>query len=183
MRKVAGFKVAGLLFATALVLPIGLIASPAGAAAGTTCKTSTGKATFNPPLPKLGSTTLVKTVLTGTGTLSGCVGGGVTGGSVKTVSVKSSGSNCSTQLANKTISKATETITWNTKQTSTIAITLSPVKGKPSTNKAVSGTVTAGLFKGLHQTGLTVFTPATGSCTATTLSSVTYKNGIPAAFK
>ena len=175
-------KVAGTLFAVALALPIGLAASPAGAAAGTTCKTSAGEATFSPPLPKIGSTTLVKTVLTATGTLSGCVGGGVTGGQVRTVSAKSSGSNCSTQVANKTISKATETIVWNTKQTSTIAITLSPVKGKPSTNKAVSGTVTSGLFKGLHQTGLTVFTPATGSCTTTTLASVTYKNGKPAVF-
>ena len=144
------------------MLPLGLLASPAGAATGTTCKTSSGKATFNPPLPKLGSKTLVKTVLTATGTLTGCVGGGVTSGSVKTVSAKSPGSNCTTQLANKTASKATETITWNTKQTSTVSITLSPVKGKPAANKAVSGVVTAGLFKGLHQTGLTVYTPAVG---------------------
>ena len=71
-------KVAGLLFAAAIVLPVGLVASPSDAVGGTSCKTVAGAATFSPALPKLSNTKLVLATVTAKGAkVGGCVGGGV----------------------------------------------------------------------------------------------------------
>ena len=92
-------KAVGMLAATALLLPVGLLASPAGAATGVSCKTATGSATFSPALPKMGSATKVKSTITITGAkLGGCTGG-VTSGTLNAKLTFSTGSNCSMLLA------------------------------------------------------------------------------------
>ena len=158
-------RVAGFLVAAAMVVPLGLIASPAGAAGTTTCKTASGTATFSPALPKIGSKTKVKPTVTIKGAkVSGCTGGVKTG--TFNASLKFSvASNCDTLLAGApTGTKGTETITWNTKKTSTVALSLVGVKGHVTQTKA-SGPVSAGLFKGSKQSGSLNYTLPTGACT------------------
>ena len=70
--------------------------------------------------------------------------------------------------------KGTETIIWNTGKKSTIAVTLTGVNGQPTQAK-VSGTVTAGLFKGAKQSGTVMYVVPKGGCTAKALSNVTVK--------
>jgi len=171
-------KVAGVLVAAAMVLPIGLIASPAGAASGTTCKTTSGTATFSPALPKIGNTTLVNSTITvKNGKLGGC-NNGVTGGAV-TLSAKILNANCSSLISppkNAKPTTGTEKITWApaSKGTSTIPVTLGTVKGHP-TQTTLSGTVSAGTFKGTKVSGTVVYTIPSGACQKTALSTVTFK--------
>ena len=171
-------KVAGLLLAAAMVLPIGVIASPAGAAGGTVCGTSAGSATFTPPLPILTSKTKVFGNLVAIGTLGKCVGGGVTSAHTKFTSTKSTtGSNCTTLVTYNPTAKptmGTEVITWNTGKTSTVALQLHQVKGH-ATETSVTGTITAGLFMGSKQTGTLSYTAQTNGCTKVPLKTVTYK--------
>jgi hypothetical protein len=142
-------KVAEVLVVAAMVLPIGLIASPAGAATGTTCKTTSGTATFSPALPKVGNTTLVNSTITvKNGKLGGC-NNGVTSGTIG-LSAKISNANCSSLISPPKTAKpttGTEKITWvpASKGTSTIPVTLGTVKGKP-TETTLSGTVSSGAF-------------------------------------
>src|SRR4051794_3791744 len=98
MRKFAGVLVAG-----ALLVPATLLAAPGGAAAAKpTCTKLTGVATFKPALPKLASTKKVKPTITITGAkLSGCTGGGVTGGIVKSTLKFGNASNCKDLLGGK----------------------------------------------------------------------------------
>ena len=176
-------KVAVLLAAAAMVLPIGLISSPAGAAGATTCKTATGTATFSPALPKIGVKTKVKPTLTIKGAkVSGCTGG-VKSGTFNAALKFSVANNCSTLLAGATTgTKGTETISWNTKKTSTVALALVGVKGHVTQTKA-SGPVSAGLFKGSKQSGTLNYTLPSGACTNTGLSKVTFKNITPIVLK
>ncbi len=177
-------KVAGILFAAAMVLPIGLVASPAGAGGGTVCKTAGGTATFSPALPILTSKATVKDKLTAIGTLGQCSGGGVTTAHTLFVTpVGKTGSNCTTLITynpKAAPTTGTETITWNTGKTSTVALELHQVKGH-STETSVTGTVTAGLFKGLGQTGTLIYTAEKNGCTKIPLASVTYKQVTTAA--
>jgi len=164
--------------AAAMVLPIGFVASPAGAAAGTTCKTTSGTATFSPALPKLGNKTLVNsTISVKNGKLGSC-NNGVTGATVS-LTAKISNANCATLASPPKVTKpttGTEKIVWapKAKGTSTIPLTLGTVKGKP-TEATLSGTVSAGLFKGTKISGTVVYTIPKGACTATALSTVTFK--------
>ena len=172
-----------LLLAATTMLPIGLIASPAGAAVKTSCKSATGSATFTPALPKIGSTAKVKPTIKIVGAkLAGCTGGGVTGGTLSSVVKFATAANCSSLLAGSpTGTKGTETITWSNKKTSTITLTLTAVKGKPTQTKA-TGVVTAGLFKGAKQAGTLNYTPVGGGCTSANLSKVTFKQVTPVTF-
>ena len=169
-------KFVGIFFVIAIAAPLGVIAAaPAGAAAaGTTCKSFGGTASFNPTLPKLGSGTKVKSVLSGTGTIGSC-SGTVSGGSVKFVSAKSASENCTTLGTAPTASiKATEVITWNTGKTSTIAIKLSEIPGNPVTTQALTGSVTAGEFKGLHERGKLMYS-VLGGCISSGLSKISFQ--------
>ena len=162
-------KLSGVLFAVAMVLPLGIVgAAPAGAAGGTVCASASGSATFNPPLPILTSKATVKGNLVAIGTLGKCVGGGVTSAHTKFTSTKSTtGSNCTTLITFNPKAKptmGTEVITWNNGKTSTVALQLHQVKGKP-TQTTVTGTITAGLFKGSHQTGSLTYKTQTNGCT------------------
>jgi hypothetical protein len=170
-------KVAGLLFASALMLPVGLIATHAGAAAATpTCKTLAGTATFTPAVPKVGSATKVKTTVgIKAAKLGGCAGGGVTGGTVNATLKFGIAANCSSLLAGaSTNTTGTVSIAWNTKATSTVGkATLVGVTGHP-TQSTVSGAITAGLFKGKKVSVVTNYVIPKGGCTTADLAKVTF---------
>ena len=169
-------KFAGVLLASAMLLSVGLVASPAGAVAGTVCKTASGTATFSPALPAVSSTVKNKpTVTIKNGKIGGCVGGGITGGTLTATLKFGLASNCKSLLAGgATNTKGTEKITWNTKATSTVTLSLVGVAKKP-TNINATGPVTLGLFKGEKQAGTLAFTLPTGACTSKPLSTVTFK--------
>ncbi len=168
---------AGLLFAALLVFAPGVIAGPADATGGTTCQAIKGNATFKPALPKLGaSNKVLSSVSVANGTITGCTGGGVTSGSVRLNSKFSKPGNCATlaTAGSTNPTKGTETIAWNIGKSSTIAVTLTGVNGQPTQAK-VTGTVTAGLFKGSKQSGTVGYMVPKGGCTAKALSTVTVK--------
>ncbi|HEY3831547.1 MAG TPA: hypothetical protein VGO03_04590 [Acidimicrobiia bacterium] len=168
------------LSAAALALPVFAFAgSPASAAAaGTSCTTTTGKATFNPPLPKLGSTQTVKGTIKSTGTTKGCTGGGVKSGTITGTFKSSKAGNCQTLVSGGSgASTGTINIKWNTGKTSSGPATIKQVSGH-STEATVAGTVTAGLFKGLHSSVTVTFATSTagGDCVHSNLKYVTFKN-------
>jgi WhiB family redox-sensing transcriptional regulator len=164
-----------LLLAAATMLPIATFATPAGAATKTTCKTASGSAAFTPALPKVGSTSKVKSTIKIVGAkLSGCKGGGVTGAKLSATVKFAKAANCDSLLAGRpTGAKGTETITWSNKKTSTVSITLASVTGKPTQTK-VTGVVTAGQFKGAKQSGTLNYTPLNGGCTSANLAKVNF---------
>jgi hypothetical protein len=177
-------KTLGLLCAAALMLPVVMLtAQPAGAAGGTTCKTFTGTATFNPPLPPLGSTQKVKGTVTVTGKESGCAGGGVASATVTGKSAPATtGSNCTTLATSKTGTKFTLNTKWNNGKTSTTTLTSTPTKNP--TIQTIAGTVTAGLFKGSHLSTVVQYTLPKGACSAGhPLKTVTLKNTKPLVIK
>jgi hypothetical protein len=168
------------LMAAALVLPFGFVVAEhsAGAAAGTTCKKSSGTATFNPALPNLSKSNTVKPKVTvKKSKTSGCTGGGVTSGVVSSVTKFHDATNCSI-LLNGTPSAhpptGTLTTKWNTGATSVANVTLGAVSGQP-TQTDINGTITSGLFVGMHLDQTVAFTPKTGDCVSTDLSQVTFK--------
>jgi hypothetical protein len=168
-------KVGGMLAVATMLLPIGLLASPAGAASGVVCKTATGAATFSPALPKAGAATKVKSTITITGAkLGGCTGSGVTSGVLNAKLNFGVASNCSTLMAGANAAiKGTEVITWNTKKTSTVALTLTGLKNPTQTS--ATGAVSTGQFKGLKQSGNLQYALPTGGCTNGGLAKVTFK--------
>src|SRR5579871_2189675 len=148
------------LVTAALLVPAGVLIAqpPAFAAGGTSCKTQTGVANIT---PGLGTTAKPQTIASTT-TISGCVGGGVTGGTSKST-VHLPASSCA-NLTGVSTSKLTETITWNTKKTSTVSAT--ETANKPAVQEAtIAGTVTAGLFVGQKVSTVVKFTISKGSCT------------------
>jgi hypothetical protein len=180
-------KVSGVLLTAAMVLSVGMVAAlPGGAAvaAKPTCKTLSGTATFAPALPKIGSPTKTKPVVTSKGgKLGGCTGGGVTGGTLGSKLTFGIASNCSSLLAGGTTNtKGTVNIVWNNKKTSTAAVTLKGVP-KKATTTTIAGTITAGLFKASKVSVVIVFTPLKGGCTSGPLTSVTFKQVTPLTIK
>ena len=176
MRKFA------VIFAVSMVLPVGvLVSSASSAAAGTTCKAGKGTAKFAPSLP---ITTKAKSKLTATETLTSCIGGGVTSGKVTLSAVPASLSgeaplNCTTLFTSATtVMGGTETITWNTKKTSTVSIGIhGDPKAPHGLTLTVAGNVTAGLFEGQHWTQGLTFTPVpAGGCTKTPMGATTVKS-------
>jgi hypothetical protein len=146
---------------------------------GTQCSTETGTATFTPALPNVRSKSTVNTVLTWSGTIAGCLGGGVTGGTTSTVSTQINNVNCSTFAAGATAPvAATLTITWNTQATSTIALQIQSAKGAP-TAPLLTGTVTAGLFQGLHVSARLGFSTGKTGCVTDDLSTLPYRQSVP----
>jgi hypothetical protein len=139
---------------------------------------------FTPALPKVGSTAKVKPTITIKGAkLSGCKGGGVTSGTFAATLKFSVASNCQTLLKGaETGTKGTETITWNTKKTSTVALALKGVKGKV-TQTTATGPVAKGLFAKAKQSGTLNYTLPKGACGTAGLSKVTFKNVTPIVIK
>jgi len=176
-------KVGGILLAVAMVLPVGLAASPAGAAGGTTCKTNIGTSVFTPALPPLSSSATVNSTTVGTGTITGCVGGGVTSATYKST-IKYSKFNCKQLVTYNPAGRVgTITTTWSNHQTSTGTLTLHAIKGNIY-KVNVTGVTTAGLFKGMKLTTSFVFAavPATG-CLKTPLAKVSIKGASPLVIK
>jgi hypothetical protein len=179
----------GVVLAAASLLSMIVMTPPAGAAGGTSCKKVTSTATITPALPPLTQkTTFVKNVVTkSTGTFGQCTGGGVTSAHFTLTSVPGkTPANCSTLLTYnpKAIpTSGTSVTTWNTGKTSTVAFKLLAIKGKP-TSQTFSGSVTAGLFKGMKITVTFAFTavPKTG-CVSTALGKVSVANTGPLVVK
>jgi hypothetical protein len=172
-------KFAGVCLAAAMLLPVGLIAAaPAGAAAPkVSCTKASGTATFSPPLPKVKNKTTVKPTITVIGTLSGCTGGGVKTAQIKAVLKQAIAGNCDSLLAGATANiSGTETITWNTKATSTVKPLKLTGVSKKATQTTATGPVSAGLFAKAKQTGTLGFTPLNGGCTSAGLAKVSFKN-------
>jgi hypothetical protein len=168
------------LMATALVVPFGFIAGApgAGAAAGTNCAHSSGTATFTPSLPKLGAGTTVKPkIKVSAAKAAGCKGGGVKSAKLSGTQKFHDPTSCDILLGGGPPGPhpptGTLTAKWNTGATSTMKVTLNSVSGQP-TQTHITGTVSAGLFVGLHVDQVISFTPKSGDCVTTNLASVTF---------
>jgi hypothetical protein len=148
-----------------LVFPMGVAAAgPAGAAAGTSCKTSTGTATIT---PGLGATAKTQTIV-GTSAIGGCTGGGVTKGTSTGKNVIPNAT-CTSMLKVGTKSTITQTITWNTGKTSTLVG--SSVTGPKFGQAMTTLKVTKGVFVGLHASQIIAFVIAKGGGSCTDASS------------
>jgi hypothetical protein len=177
-------KALGLLFAASLLVPVGIIAtSPAGAAAKLpTCKKLSGVQTYTPGLPKIGDPKKVNSTTKATATISGCTGGGVTGGKSTSTPGKYKG-NCTTLLSAKkgTVTHGTSTITWSNNKKSTVATTLTSLSnpGSASPQLKLVSKFTAGQFKGTTSTTTIKATAPAGSCTKKPLTKFNFVNTKP----
>ena len=153
------------------LLPVGAIgASSAGAAGGTTCSSLHGIAALTPGLPKIGDTTLVRSRVSIKGArLSGCRGS-VTNATVRATLRFAKPSNCTLLISQVTaattvVAKGTATFTWNNRRTSTVSLSVSlgAIPDQPSVAK-IAGTVTAGLFKGMKESGTVIWSLDSTAC-------------------
>lgn len=175
-------RVMGVAAALALMAPAGVAGARAasGAAATPTCTTASGTATFKPPLPDLSSTKKVKSKLSATGKVGGCLGGGVKTGTIAfTETSVPTPSNCSTLAKPNPKSAGTIgklVIKWNNGKTST-AGKFTIKQTKAVVDATTAGKITAGLFKGKTIKGTTTYTLPKNACSkGHPLSKVTYKN-------
>jgi len=185
-------KSLGLLFATSLLVPAGVVvATPAGSAAakGPTCKTFTASVSVNPPLPKLGVKSVVTATVKTTGKIGGCTGGpvaGVTGAAVATT-YKYTG-NCTTLVTGKggTTVLGPSSLTWSNGKTSTISTTTTTTSKAgvtPIILKLVTK-ITKGQYVGTTATTTVKETAPAGTCQTTGASKATLTAfGPPATFK
>jgi hypothetical protein len=167
-------KFAGLLVAAALIVPAGIIAAaPAGAVAGASCKTLTGTATLKPGLSNTAAKN--KPVITiKNAKLGGCTGG-VTSGLLSATLKFGTANNCAGLAQGKSSNiSGTSKVVWNNNTTSTLALKLVGVTGKPTQLK-ITGTVTVGKFKGSNASGTTEFKLPPGQCGTKPLTSPTFK--------
>ncbi len=142
-RIVSSVLVAGVMASMAFVAPVA-VARPA--TQSTTCDLK-GSVKINPGLTFSVQAERIKL----SGTLSGCSGGGVTGG---TGAGKGKGNlSCTSGTATATID-----ITWNTTETSTVKMTVDVSNG------SVSGTVSSGKFAGESVSGSLTVQPTSGNC-------------------
>ena len=155
-------KLARARFASAMMLPLGLIASPAGAVTGATCKTLSGTAKFSPALPGLEKVLEAKPTVTVKGAKLGGCSGGVTSGTLSATLEFGQPTNCLDFTLPGGVSaaqiKGSATIVWNTSATSTLTLSIAngpTVKGhaQPPNTISIPGTVTAGKFKGSKVSG------------------------------
>jgi len=151
----------GFVVLCAVVLVVG--ASPVGATAGSSgwmhCGGLSGTARLSPGLPQAGRTDLVvPTVSINDAKLSGCSGSVKTGtasGSLKFARPLNCTSLIDKITANVPLNaEGTMRIVWNTHRTSTVALKFGfgAVHDQPAL-AAVTGTVTAGQFKGQKASG------------------------------
>jgi len=158
----------------AMALSIGFAASPAGAAAGASCKTLSGSAQLSPGLP-ISKTIKVKPTYTIKGAkLTGCTGG-VTSGVLSATLKQAIAGNCTTLLAGATANiSGTATVVWNNKTTSTFTVKL--VGQKNVSQFKIPGKVTKGAFLNSVTSGTVGFVPAAGSCSKKPLTAATFKS-------
>jgi len=139
MRKICLFTMA-----IALLAPIAVLtAGPADAASGTTCGKPSGTITISPGLTSTPTVQTISVVLP----VKACKGGGVTSGTSKG-SIKTAAIDISTFAGGKPV-VLNDTITWNTKATSTFtANSTTKISSKGVITATVKGKVTKGLFVG-----------------------------------
>ena len=195
-----------LLVVTTMVMPIGIGAAQhlASADPGTTCSSISGSSSISPGFQKLDPAgpshymandaendvgTLEKNqTITSSGTISGCSGGGVTGGTFTNSVINTHDpSDCNDLLhvgdtADTTIESVptgTIHIRWNTGATSDGNVKLKP------TSSATSVKVVTKFTSGLFSVGETTtskgkvtvaFTAGSGQCVSSNLTSVTFTN-------
>ena len=167
-------KVSGVLFAVAMMLPLGIwAAGPASAAGGTTCSTTGGTVTWTPPLPVKAPGVKVK--LGATGTFGKCTGPVASAHTVLVSPIGKTASSCASTLKYSTGAEATGTltVTWNKGAKSVIPVSIFKVKGKP-TQALVTGKVKTGQFAGLTSKGTVSYTPKVGNCVTTALKTASY---------
>ena len=175
-------KAFGLLFATSLLIPIGMLSmAPAGAVAGTTCSAFKATITNTPGLAKVGVTAKANVTVKLVGALTGCVGGGVTKAAI-TQTYKYNG-NCTTFITGKggttTPAVPVATFKWSNGKTST-ATSTTKLLTKPGATPAkltLSTKITAGLFVGAKSTGTVTLAAPTGSCGSIPGSKATLTGG------
>jgi hypothetical protein len=167
--------------AIALMAPLAVLnAGPSGAAAakGTTCSGQTGTATIKPGL----SNTARTVTITAKTTLTKCTGTVKSGTGVASIVMK--GANCAGLAKTGGKSNISEKITWNTKTTSTFKGTS---KTGPKVGQAtITGSISAGTFKGLKVSTIIAFVPKAGQgCAGKGIQNLTIKSvaGKPFAVK
>jgi hypothetical protein len=164
-------RIAGILFAVAVALPVGLIASPAGAAWGGGCAASSGSLTFSPPVPLAPQT--ASSTVTGSINLFGCVGLGPTSGTLAFTLTTYRPESCDGYISNL---HGTGTITWNTGQTSTISGPENILEGDWSIGSAtLVGVIASGLWPGAVLEMEMMNSNLYGTCTAP-VASITVHN-------
>jgi hypothetical protein len=180
-------KAAGLLFATSLVIPIGLMATPASSATGPTCKAFSATETTTPGLPKLGTATKINVTVKLAGKFTGCTGGGVTGATVAQT-YKYNG-NCTTFVTGKggktTPAVPTSTFTWSNHKTSTATSTVTLIT-KPGVTPAklkLATKITKGQFAGTSNSGTVILSSPKGSCVSIPGSKATLTSSGSFSFK
>ncbi|MGO9876519.1 MAG: hypothetical protein ACLPVY_22310 [Acidimicrobiia bacterium] len=133
-----------LTMVVALVAPVAVLtAGPASAAGGTTCGKPSGTITISPGLTSTPTVQTISVVLP----VKACKGGGVTGGTSKG-SLKTAAIDISTFANGKPIT-LNDTITWNTKATTTFsATTNTKISSSGAITATIKGKVTKGLFVG-----------------------------------
>jgi hypothetical protein len=163
--------------AIALLAPMAVLsAGPSGAAAaGTTCKTQKGLASIKPGI----TTKATNVTISVKETLSGCKGGGVTGG-VETASILSKASTCS-GLGKKGTKTGpfTGKIVWNNKKTSVITLT-TVSNGLQAT---ATGTIKSGQFAKMKLSTTIVYALSKGNCVKTPLTALSIKGVKPLVIK
>jgi hypothetical protein len=174
-------KALGLVFAASMLVSVTMIASsPAGAAntALPKCKALSGTQTFSPGLPKLGDKTLVKPTTTTNLKITGCSGGGITGGVSNSSTKAKTATNCTLLVKNsgKPGAPSTGLIKWSNGQTSTTSNVLT-VTSKPGASPIIAKLVskyTAGLGKGKTSTAIVKATPNKGFCVTVPFTKSTF---------
>jgi len=197
-----------LLVATTMVMPIGIGAAQhlASADPGTTCSSISGSSSISPGFQKLDPAgpahytandaendvgTLEKNqTITSSGTISGCSGGGVTGGTFTNSVINTHdpsdcndllrvGDTADTTIEPGSLPTGTIHIVWNTGATSDGSVKLKP------TSSATSVKVVTKFTSGLFSVGETTtskgkvtvaFTAPSGQCVSSNLTSVTFTN-------
>lgn len=152
-----------------------LVAPSGGATVGETCKQVAGLAFFKPPLPKYPDTKRVPlkiTTVNGGTNVNTCTGPAGPSGKIALTVTSPTTTNC--RIAAFTgfpkTTKGTATITWAKGKPSTLAVTLTwPQRSSSGLSPQLTGTVTAGQFKGLIASA-TLRLALFGGCTSTPLS-------------
>jgi hypothetical protein len=175
-------KVAGVLFAAAMLLSIGLVA-PAGAAGGTSCSVPGGSIKVTPGL----TTTMTKNKITFTLPFTKCTGGGVTSGTAVGVIPPGKPGTCASLAAAGPMTINT-TIKWNNKTTTTFSgKSNTTAKGAPHgfvATSTVTGKVSKGAFLGKNVSVKVAVKLGPGTCSkASPIKTLTVKGLTPFVIK
>jgi hypothetical protein len=157
-------------------------AAPAGAAAANSCAKVSGTATFSPGV----TTTAKNQTIKSKGTETGCTPTKATGGSgTLTATIPSKAATCAKLLKGGQTLKGVAKSVWKNKKSTNFAITLKTGTGSKYNIATITGTATAGLFKGKSIAGQIKFTVKAGqSCTpASPVKNLTFASTKPFVMK